>query len=170
VNDPYEVLDCALRSRYLALEDLPSAPVWDRLPAELRSALADALAAGQSLWAVVPLVWQVRARLLGKPLADRTGERTRLMVELRLGLMYLGYREGWMRAGELLTRALHVADSYVCSIDGRPFLQLRHELEAGGVDVPADARVTELFAPYTMLAEEYVEYWGLRVRRRTIRR
>jgi len=164
VNDPYEILDCALRSRYLALADLPSAPVWHRLPAELRSALADALAAGKSLRDIVPLVWQVRMRLLGKPAADRTGERTRATVELRLGLMYLGYREGRMGAADLLTRAFHVADSYVCGMDGRPFLQLRRELEAGGVDGPAGARVAELFAPYTVLAAECVERWGLRVR------
>ncbi len=162
--DPYDILDCALRSRYLTPGDLPSAPIWDRLPAELRSALAEALAAGKSLRAVVSLVWQVRARLLGKPPADPTGERTRSVVGLRLGLLYLGYREGRMGAAELLTRAFHVADSYVCGVNGRPFLQLRRELETGGVDGPAYARVAELFAPYTALAADCVGRWGLRVR------
>ena len=32
VDDVFEVLDCALRSRYLAPEALSALPIWERLP------------------------------------------------------------------------------------------------------------------------------------------
>jgi hypothetical protein len=77
MDDPFDVLDCALRSRYVAPEALPALPVWERLPSELRAGLTHALAAGQPLGKVVPLVWRVRAELHGKPEPDESGERTR---------------------------------------------------------------------------------------------
>lgn len=164
MDNPYDILDCALRSRYLAPADLPKAPLWHRLPAELRSTLTDALAVGGTLKVVLPLVWQVRARLLGRPVEDRAGERTRAAARLRLGLLHLRYREGRSGADELLTRAFHVADSYVCGVDARPFLQLHRELKATEASGSTEARVAELFAPYTAFAEECVEHWGLALR------
>ena len=164
MNDPYDILDCALQSRYLTLADLPKASVWHHLPAQLRSALASALDEGEPLGTVLRLVWQVRARHLDKPSADRAGEQTRATAELRLGLLHLRYREGRIGADELLTRAFHVADSYVCSVDGRPFLQLRRELQAGRLSGSAAARVADVFAPYTELAAQCVERWGLGIR------
>ncbi len=159
MDDPYDVLDCALRSRYLAPVDLPRTAFWRRLPAELRSALAEALADDASLKAVVPLVWQVRARLLGKPATDY--ERTRATARLRLGLLYLAYREGRMGADELLSRAFQVADSYVCGVDARPFARLRGELQAGGSGESAAPHIAALFAPYGESAAECVGRWEL---------
>ena len=159
MDDPYDVLDCALRSRYLAPADLPRTPFWLRLPAELRSALAEVLAGDASPKVVVPLVWQVRARLLGKPTTDY--ERTRATTRLRLGLLYLAYREGRIGADELLSRAFHVADSYVCDVDARPFAQVRRELEGGASGELAEPRLAALFAPYADLAVECVGRWGL---------
>ncbi len=163
MDDPYGTLDCALRSRYQAPADLPSAPLWNHLPAELQSALAEALTGGASVRTVVPLIWQVRTRVIGPPPADGTGKRTRVTARLQLGLLYLGYREGRMGANELLRRAVQVADSYVCGVDVRPFAQLRRELEAGASHESAASRVAALFAPYAALAAECVEHWGLRV-------
>jgi hypothetical protein len=158
MDDPFAVLDCALRSRYVAPEALPALPVWERLPSELRTGLTHALAAGQSLAEVVPLVWRVRAELHGKPEPDESGERTRATAALRLGLLYLAHREGRLGQAELLTHAFHVADSYVCGVDPRPFLRLRTELAAGR---PDGGRLTALFAPYAGPAERCVARWGL---------
>jgi hypothetical protein len=154
--DQFDVLDSALRSRYLELDALPAAPVWGHLPGELRAALADALAAGEQLGAALRLVWQIRAQLLGKP--DSSDTRTQETAALLLGLLYLRHRERRLEAGELLTRAFHVADSFVCGVDPRPFLRLRRELEAG---VPDGGRVAALFAPYTAPAEQCAQQWGL---------
>ncbi len=158
MDDPYDVLDCVLRSRYLAPADLPHTPFWHRLPIELQSALTDALASDASLKVVVPLVWKVRARLLGKPTGDY--ERTRATVRLRLGLLYLGYRKGRIAADELLSSAFHVADSYVCGVDAKPFVWLRHELQASGLGESAAPQIAALFAPYEALAAECVGHWG----------
>jgi hypothetical protein len=163
VDDPYDILDCALRSRYLAPEDSPKATVWHNLPAELRSALADALASGADLRRVVPLIWQVRTRLHGPPSRQEADGRTQATVRLRLGLLYLCYREGRIGAEELLSRAFQVADSYVCDVDARPFARLCRELR-GGTSVESVApRVAALFSLYLAPAVGCVESWGLRL-------
>jgi hypothetical protein len=155
--DQFDALDCALQSRYLELDALPAALIWGHLPGELRAVLADALAVGEPLGTVRRLVWQIRAQLLGKP--DSSDARTKETAGLQLGLLHLRHREGRLEAGELLTRAFHVADSYVCGIDPRPFLRLRGEMAAGE---PDGGRVAALFTPYTAPAEQCVQQWGLR--------
>jgi hypothetical protein len=173
MDDPFDVLDAALRSRYLAPADLPSVSFWHRLPTELRSVFSDALARGASLKTIVPLVWQVRARLLGKPAADY--ERTQFTVELRLGLLHLIYCEGRIGADELLSSASRVADSYIwsesdredCCAAARPFQRLRSELATEGQAGAAMDRIAVLFAPYTAIAKECIERWGLVVPDRT---
>jgi hypothetical protein len=154
--DTFDVLDCALRSGYLELAALTAAPIWGRLPSELRTALADALAAGEPLGTVRRLVWQVRARLLGKP--DSSEALNEAYVALRLGLLALRHREGGLETDELLIRGFHIADSYVCGVDPRPFLRLRRALAAGE---PDGGRVAVLFEPYTAPAEQCVQQWGL---------
>jgi len=143
----------------MALADLPRAPFWRLLPDQLQAELANTLAAGEPRGTAIRLLWSVRERLLGKPSTDY--ERTRARCRLRLGLMYLTYRERRMEAYELLSRAFHVADSYVCGLDGRPFLRLRRELE-GAEAAAAHDSLSELFAPYVAEAEECVARWGLR--------
>jgi hypothetical protein len=155
--DTFDVLDCALRTRFLEVDDLPATPIWSRLPAEL----AVLLLADEPLGGLLRLVWQVREQLLGKP--DRGDARTRATATLQLGLLFLRHQEGRLEADELLTRAFHVADSYVCGVDPRPFLRLRRELEAGSSD---RGRVAALFAPHTALAEQCVQQWGLQRPRR----
>ena len=156
MDDLFIILDCALRSRYLASKSLPDLPVWKKLPDELRTALEDALATEKPCRLVI---WQVRVELPGKPERDYTGERNEAMVALQLGLLYLKYREGRLDFVELLSHAFHVADSWICNVEARPFLRLRADLVAGQ---PDDGRLEELFAPYTGLAEVCVARWGLR--------
>ncbi len=168
MDDPFDFLDCVLRSRYLAPVDLPSVPFWNRLPAELRSELANALVVDSSLRAIVPLVWQVRERLHGKRVATSTG-----MPELMLGLLHLRNREGRIEVDELLTRACHIANSYAslrdpadrhdCCAAGRPFIQLRRELREGNLIGSIEGRIGGLFAPYTEIAMKCVQYWGLAI-------
>jgi hypothetical protein len=156
VFDVFDVLDCALRSGYLAPEALPTTQLWSRLPEELRSSLADAFVTRKRL--DTALVWQVRRALLGKPASDESGERTRTTAALLLGLLYLMYRDGRLEAAELLTRAGRVADSYVCDVAPRPFFRLRAELATGGSD---EGRVAALFSPYLERAEQCIRQWGL---------
>lgn len=158
MHDLLHVLDCALRSRYVVPGALPGLPVWERLPSELRAGLTHAVATGQPLREVVRLVMRVRAELHGKPVPDESGDLTLGTAALRLGLLYLAYREGWLGPTELLTQAFHVADSYECGVDPRPFLRLRAELAAGR---PDGGRVAELFAPYIGPTERCVAGWGL---------
>jgi hypothetical protein len=153
VVDIFDVLDCALRTRFLAVEDLPTAPIWRCLPVELSAALA---LTDEPPGDALRLIWQVRERLLGKP--ECSEERTRATAALRLGLLALMHRDGRLEVGELLTQAFHVADSYVCGVDPRPFLHLRGELASGN---PDGGRLAELFAPYAAAAEQHVQQWGL---------
>jgi hypothetical protein len=74
-------------------------------------------------------------------------------------LLYLLHREGKLGASELLTKAFHIADSYVCGVEPRPFLRLRREFETNG---PNEASLATLFAPYTAFAEQCLQQWGLR--------
>src|SRR3954471_5572546 len=99
------MLDCVLRGRYLAPEELPSAPVWDRLPDDLRIELAGPLAAGEPRKVVIPLLWRFRVATRGQPTPDSTGERNRTWIPRRLGLMYLAHQAGRLDATELLTAA-----------------------------------------------------------------
>ncbi len=128
--------------------------------------MSDAIAAGEPLRTVVPLVWQIREQLFGKTESSdtRTDEtqtsdtETEETVALLLGLHHLRYLEGRSNANELLTHAFHIADSYVCKVDSRPFLRLRRDLEAGNSD---GNRLAALFVPYTSIAERFVQQWGL---------
>ena len=156
--DTFDVLDCALRTHFLEVEDLPATPIWNRLPAEL--AAAALLFSDEPLGDLLRFVWQVREELLGKP--DSSDARTQATATLQLGLLFLRHQEGRLEVGELLTRAFHAADSYVCGVDPRPFLRLRRELEAGS---PDSGRVAALFAPHAALAEQCVQQWGLRPQR-----
>jgi hypothetical protein len=155
--DQFDALDGALRSRYLRLDALPSAPIWERLPSELRTALAGALAANEPLGTVLRLLWQIRAQLLGKPESSKARGEER--ATLLLGLFALRHYESRLDTRELLSRAFHVADSYVCEIDARPFLRLRSALDAGE---PERGRIAALFEPYVAFAEQSIQHWGLR--------
>lgn len=152
--DIFDILDCALRTHFLEVVDVPSAPIWARLPAELSAALA---LTDESLGGVLRLVWQIREQLLGKP--DSSEARALERVSLQLGLLSLRHREGRLEVGELLTRAFHITDSYVCGVAPQPFLHLRRALAAGE---PDGGRVALLFAPYTESAEQCVQQCGLR--------
>jgi hypothetical protein len=158
VNDIFQVLGCALRSRYCAPEVLPTLPIWTRFPSELRSALAMAIERCEPLRSIERLVWQVSAELHGKPEEAGTSEWSRASASLILGLLYLAYQEGRIDTTELLTRAFHYTDSHVCNIDPRPFIRLRNELALSSVSTA----VAELFAPYAQVAQQCVEHWGLR--------
>jgi hypothetical protein len=56
---------------------------------------------------------------------------------------------------------MRTADRHDCCAAGRPFVRLRRELREGNQIGSAEDRIAELFAPYTALATEYVERWGL---------
>lgn len=157
--DLFLALICALRSGYAAVADLPGLPAWGRLPATLRGPLGEAVAAGATLREVSPLIGRARVEHLGPPAPDDTGERTREIVALLLGLLALAHREGRLGPAELLTRAWRVADSYVCDLDSWPFVRLGRALAAGE---PDGGRVAALFAEYIGPAEAAVERWGLR--------
>jgi hypothetical protein len=159
VNDPYDVLDCALRSQYLTLGDLQRALVWHRLPLELRSALAEAIAAGASRGTVLRLLWQVRMQQFVKT-PDSTVERSQSKVKLLLGLLHLRYREGRLAADELLSLAFHYADSYICGLNARPSLRLRDELLSTEAKASEASLIAKLFEEYTPFAEGYVKEWG----------
>lgn len=158
MDDVFEVLDCVLRSRYRAPEVLPTLPIWERLPTELQSAFATALERCEPLGTIVRLVWQVREELHGKREADRSGEWTRAYAPLRLGLLYLAHQEGRLDTDKLLAHAFHVADSYVCNIDPRPFSLLLREPASSSLATS----VAGLFAHYAQVAQQCVERWGLR--------
>lgn len=155
MDELHHVLICGLRCGYLSRKSLPHTAIWGRLPEELRSALAEALARDEPIHSALTR-W--RRQVGFQPTRDDTGQRTQYAVDLQLGLLYLRYRDGRIGARELLTQAFHIADSYACHQDGRTFLELRRSAETGG---EVESRITELFGPYQPVAEVAVEQWGL---------
>ena len=155
--DVFTALDVALRSRYLSPLDLPTAAVWDRLPAELRSALVVALASGGGMATVRQSIWEVRASQHGKPVWS--DEQSTTHVRLKLGMLYLAHLKGALPAGETLARAFHTGYSYVWDRpQQRDFLDRCREVTRYG---PDGVNLAVLFEPYLDAATLYVEQWGL---------
>lgn len=157
MNDVFEAIDVALRSRYLLLENLNKVPLWNLLPSELKTELTTLLENGPTLKTVIPTIWKVRAALLGKPV--RLGDSQEFVLKM-LGFLYLAFQKGNLSSSELLCRASHIIDSYVCEIDIVPFNKCR---KTHGLIPPDDftANLNYLFEPYIPAASECIIKWGL---------
>ena len=169
IDDPFEILSAVVRSRYLAMADLPKVPFWNRLPVELQNALNDAIAAKAGLNEVAKTTLKLRVTMFGDPLS-RSDDTQNEFVFLMLGLIYLSYREGRIGWDELLARAFHIGDSYLVRVGefyerhgGAPFAKLRHELSDRDFIDTDEARIDSLFEPYRAIAKKHVELWGLKI-------
>ena len=157
MNDVFEAIDVALRSRYLLLEDLKKVPLWNILPNELQTELTTLLDNGTSLRSVIPTIWRVRGAIFGKPVSQDSSQE---FVSMMLGFLYLAFQKGNLSSSELLCRASHIIDSYVCEIDIVPFNKCR---KTHGLIPPDDftANLNYLFEPYIPAASECIIKWGL---------
>ena len=154
--DVYTALDVALRSQYLTTITLPAAPIWGRMPAELRSAFVVALASGGCKTAIGAM-WSIRELRHGRP--DWGDERYTLYVRLRLGMLYLAHLKGAFGAEQLITSASYTNYSHVWDKPQQQDFRDRYRVVTA-VGRDAD-NLAALFAPYLDAATRCVEEWGL---------
>lgn len=156
-DDPFEILDCALRSRYLSLTDIPNVPFWNKLPGPLQNQIRLALSQGHDLVAIRRMIGKVRKDLLGENTNDLNCNRNKIYAPLVIGLMYHSYLDGKMTVSELLESSFHKADSYTdCGIAGPPFLWLQDDFAATGETLENQNKLAMLFKPFINASQKYI--------------
>lgn len=157
-DDPFQILDCAIRSRYLAVPDVPFVPFWNKLPESLQIQLKIALSQDSDMGKILRLIWKVRKELFGEIQNDVADRRNKIFVPLVIGLMYQTYLEGRMTVSELLSLSFHKADSYTnCGVDPCPFLWLRDDFDATGATLENQKELDLLFQPFINASSEYIQ-------------